>query len=211
MARKTKEAADHTRKAILRAAAKQFAARGYRSVTLSDLAEEVGVTRGAVYGHFANKSDLLAEVFERNREKVHKQLRSLVSIDCGRSPLEDLVRVCRCLLEGGRTSRRRHDYGMPLPISSLRIFLEDSETASRVHVLLDEIREAISEALNNYRSAEVEGSEGFDGSSKSLLIQALIIGLAWLAEADTSTKSNLEQSREVLDFSIRAVVSGSLA
>jgi TetR/AcrR family transcriptional regulator, acrAB operon repressor len=58
MARKTKEDAQATRAAILDAAVQVFSVRGVSRASLADIAKEAGVTRGAIYWHFANKADL---------------------------------------------------------------------------------------------------------------------------------------------------------
>lgn len=58
MARKTKEDAEVTRQNLLGAALKVFSRQGYASARLEDVAEEAGVTRGAIYWHFKNKADL---------------------------------------------------------------------------------------------------------------------------------------------------------
>ncbi|WP_395243471.1 TetR/AcrR family transcriptional regulator [Agromyces sp. MMS24-K17] len=50
------------RDAILRAAATQFAQRGYASVTLEDLGAAVGVSGPAVYRHFPGKAGVLAAI-----------------------------------------------------------------------------------------------------------------------------------------------------
>lgn len=58
MARKTKEDAEVTRQNLLGAALKVFSRQGYTAARLEDVAEEAGVTRGAIYWHFKNKADL---------------------------------------------------------------------------------------------------------------------------------------------------------
>ncbi len=65
MARKTKEDALKTREAILDAAVKVFSVRGVSGSTLADIAKEAGVTRGAIYWHFKNKEDMLADLWEQ--------------------------------------------------------------------------------------------------------------------------------------------------
>lgn len=59
MARKTKEEALKTRETIIDAAVRVFSAKGVSRTTLTDIATEAGVTRGAIYWHFKNKEDLL--------------------------------------------------------------------------------------------------------------------------------------------------------
>lgn len=58
MVRKTKEEAAVTRQRLLDAALKVFSRRGYAAARLEDIADEAGVTRGAIYWHFKNKADL---------------------------------------------------------------------------------------------------------------------------------------------------------
>ncbi|WP_306549482.1 TetR family transcriptional regulator [Desulfobulbus sp.] len=64
MARKTKNDAKTTRNNILDAAARVLLRRGVARTSLIDIAREAGVTRGAIYWHFANKDDLLRTLWE---------------------------------------------------------------------------------------------------------------------------------------------------
>ena len=53
------------REALLRAGTRALNAHGYRSLSLGDVAGELGVTRGAFYYHIADKDALLQGCFER--------------------------------------------------------------------------------------------------------------------------------------------------
>jgi AcrR family transcriptional regulator len=53
-----------TRARLLEAAARVYAARGFAGATLDDVAEEAGLTKGAVYGHFGSKDNLLSALME---------------------------------------------------------------------------------------------------------------------------------------------------
>ena len=64
MARKTKEEALETRNAILDATVRVLAAKGAANASLTDIAREAGVTRGAIYWHFTNKADLLNALWD---------------------------------------------------------------------------------------------------------------------------------------------------
>lgn len=66
MVRKTKEDAELTRKRIVDAARAVFLKRGVSKSTLEHIASEANVTRGAVYWHFENKTD----IFHAIREQV---------------------------------------------------------------------------------------------------------------------------------------------
>lgn len=59
---------EHTKRAILDAALTVFAESGYRSGSLREVAEKVGISEAGLLHHFANKRVLLAEVLELRDE-----------------------------------------------------------------------------------------------------------------------------------------------
>lgn len=64
--RRTKEESEQTRRRILAAARGVFARQGVTRTTLEQIAQAAGVTRGAIYWHFADKTAL----FYAMREQV---------------------------------------------------------------------------------------------------------------------------------------------
>lgn len=54
-----------TKERILRTSLRLFAKRGYDAVSVSDIAGELGVTKGALYRHFKNKRDILDSIIKR--------------------------------------------------------------------------------------------------------------------------------------------------
>ena len=65
MVRKTKEDAELTRQRIIDAARAVFLTRGVSRSTLEHIASEATVTRGAVYWHFKNKTDIFYALRDR--------------------------------------------------------------------------------------------------------------------------------------------------
>lgn len=65
MVRKTKEDANITRQRIINAAREVFLTKGVSRTSLEQIAKHAGVTRGAVYWHFENKSALLHAIREQ--------------------------------------------------------------------------------------------------------------------------------------------------
>lgn len=59
-----------TRERILTVALREFASRGYASVTIEEVAEAAGVTKGAVYHWFADKDDLGRELQHELNERL---------------------------------------------------------------------------------------------------------------------------------------------
>jgi len=66
MVRKTKEDAEITRQCIINAARELFSTNGVSKTSLEKIAKHANVTRGAVYWHFENKTQL----FHAMREQV---------------------------------------------------------------------------------------------------------------------------------------------
>lgn len=63
-----------TRTRVLAAAARVFAQHGYQGASLDQVAADAGLTKGAVYWHFASKSDLFLALMQEN---VSKQLAAM--------------------------------------------------------------------------------------------------------------------------------------
>lgn len=61
--RRTKAEAEETRQSILLAAERVFFEKGVANTSLEDVAAAAGVTRGAIYWHFAHKTDLFLELY----------------------------------------------------------------------------------------------------------------------------------------------------
>ena len=70
MARKTKQQALETRQHILDVAMRLFSQQGVSSTSLAQIAQAAGVTRGAIYWHFKNKSELFSEIWQLSESSI---------------------------------------------------------------------------------------------------------------------------------------------
>src|SRR5437763_15619625 len=68
--RTQRERSDATTNELIAAARELFAAGGYRGTSLDDVVEAVGLTKGAIYHHFASKDELFAAVFENEEQRL---------------------------------------------------------------------------------------------------------------------------------------------
>lgn len=87
--RRTKAEAEATREQLLDAAERLFLARGLAATSLQDIAREAGVTRGALYWHFADKVALAEALFERVDLPLEQALVE-AERDLGADPLAQL-------------------------------------------------------------------------------------------------------------------------
>jgi AcrR family transcriptional regulator len=90
-------AADHTRNAILVAAERLYAERGFADVTLRDIVATAGVNLAAVNYHFGSKDELIAELFVTrslvtNRERLN-ELKAAEEAGGGRASIDAVLRA----------------------------------------------------------------------------------------------------------------------
>ncbi len=88
---------DQTRTAILTAAERLYADRGFGDVTLRDIVAEANVNLAAVNYHFGSKDELIAELFVTrslalNRERM-RELRAAEERGTGRANVADILRA----------------------------------------------------------------------------------------------------------------------
>ncbi|ABD89023.1 TetR/AcrR family transcriptional regulator [Rhodopseudomonas palustris] len=86
-----------TRSAILTAAERLYAARGFADVTLRDIVAEANVNLAAVNYHFGSKDELITELFvsrslATNRERLN-ELKAAELAGGGSAPIEEVLRA----------------------------------------------------------------------------------------------------------------------
>lgn len=79
--RKTKAEAEQTRQDLLNAALEVFFQNGVTNTSLQAIAEQAGVTRGALYWHFKNKEDLFDALFEQHFTPFMQQIEHIFSLN----------------------------------------------------------------------------------------------------------------------------------
>jgi AcrR family transcriptional regulator len=79
---------DGTRRALLDAAAKLIAERGYRGTTVNDVVARAALSKGTFYWHFKSKHDLLLAVLE---DRFDRPVRELAELLASASSREDMA------------------------------------------------------------------------------------------------------------------------
>jgi TetR/AcrR family acrAB operon transcriptional repressor len=104
--RRTKAGAEETRQSILCAAERVFYDKGVAEATLEDVARAAGVTRGAIYWHFANKTELLIALHDCVPLPQEDMLPEEVEANA-RDPLGAMERKCVAWLADIANDERR--------------------------------------------------------------------------------------------------------
>jgi len=79
--RRTKADAAKTRENLLNAGLRVFRQKGYSATRLEDIAQEAGLTRGAIYWHFGNKLELYRALVEECTAKIQKKIGAILSTE----------------------------------------------------------------------------------------------------------------------------------
>ncbi|MFF4011861.1 ScbR family autoregulator-binding transcription factor [Streptomyces sp. NPDC001717] len=164
------ERSERTRRKLVHAGAEWFHRHGYANATLGGIAGSAGVTKGALYFHFASKDELAVAVQERGRALLDESLRALEA--SGLSPLQSLVDATHWL------ARALHDE--PAVPASFRLTKECADTLPS---LTDFHRVWVSAACGLLRRARDAGElrEGCSWESAESLVAATVCGIEVMA------------------------------
>ena len=95
--RQSERSADTTH-ALLTSARALFGKRGYAAVSLNDIVDRAGVTKGALYHHFRDKRALLSAVVAELESELADEIRTVIAeID---DPVVQLQLGCEVFLDG---------------------------------------------------------------------------------------------------------------
>jgi TetR/AcrR family transcriptional repressor of nem operon len=71
--------AEKTKQFIVEKTAPIFNMKGFAGTSLSDITEATGLTKGSIYGNFANKDEIALEVFDYNVSLVNKGMNAIMA------------------------------------------------------------------------------------------------------------------------------------
>jgi TetR/AcrR family acrAB operon transcriptional repressor len=89
MPRKTREEAMHTREKLMESALEVMCEKAYANVSMTEIAERIGYSKGAIYWHFLNKNALLVQLVEN----ACVQIESALAVDCSSTDSYESVRA----------------------------------------------------------------------------------------------------------------------
>jgi TetR/AcrR family transcriptional regulator, transcriptional repressor for nem operon len=138
------KAPERTRSQLLSAAAEEIHARGYHGASLDRIVAVAGVTKGALYHHFADKKALAYAVVDETMRRAIRSLWIDPLAEAG-DPIDNLLAA----LQGGVAwyTDARVRLGCPLHLVSQEMSAIDEGFRTRAHDILSLWRDAIASAL----------------------------------------------------------------
>jgi AcrR family transcriptional regulator len=95
---------------VIEAARDLFVERDYNHVSIEEILERSGVSRGALYHHFPTKLDLFVAVYKASETRVIEQIASRIS--SASTPLEALIDGARAYLRLSETDEEFRRIGL---------------------------------------------------------------------------------------------------
>ncbi|MBC7192984.1 TetR family transcriptional regulator [Marinobacter sp.] len=174
MARKTKAEAENTRQAILDAAEQVFVRKGVAHASLEEIARTAQVTRGAVYWHFQNKSDVFDAMLERVRLPMLEMTESAADEKTG--DLLTLRNLCIYALQT-LVEDKRH-------FRVYKILFHHTESKHSLRLQDETAQEAIDTLTRFFSNHPPRSSLTARQAARSLHTQMLGIYFDWLRNPD---------------------------
>ncbi|MFH1729926.1 MAG: TetR/AcrR family transcriptional regulator [Pseudomonadota bacterium] len=102
--KKTKEEAQKTKEAIIKAASEVFCDHGYASTKLEEIAKKAKLTRGAIYWNFKNKEDLFCTLIDTSFKQIDTSIKPIWESDLG--ALEKFEKTIKTFLKEIKRSNK---------------------------------------------------------------------------------------------------------
>jgi len=161
----TPEHKENTRTKILESAFRLFTMSGFDSITVNEIMNECGLTRGAFYAHFTSKSDLYSEAltFGANGTTLAK-----------RKPQSTSDKEWLCMLLDGYLSLEHVQGRTPCPLAFLATDIVTRNQETRA--IYARIYDGMTKAIVGYARGYMDCDE-----SDILPLTAMIIGAVAIA------------------------------
>ena len=107
MRRSQAERREQTRRQLLSAARRLFAEKGFAATSTPEIVAAAGVTRGALYHHYADKTALFAAVVEEEHLLIAMSINAAADSDEEPGPVKALMAGCDAFLDAMQDRGRR--------------------------------------------------------------------------------------------------------
>lgn len=132
-----------TQRALVAAARKLFAAKGFAATSTPEIVQAAGVTRGALYHHFADKTALFAAVVEEEHLLMAMTINAAAESDDEPGPIKALMAGCDAFLDAMQDEGRRRILLVDAPSVLGREALDAIDARHGLETLICGLRDAM--------------------------------------------------------------------
>lgn len=88
---------------IIEKATEMFMTLGFKSVTMDDIAAEMGISKKTIYAHFSNKETIIAVTTDAIFEQVSHTINCIADLE--KNPIEELYDIKKCVMDHMRNEK----------------------------------------------------------------------------------------------------------
>jgi AcrR family transcriptional regulator len=190
MARVTQAHLDARREDILDAARSLFLNRGFNAVTMQDIADEAGISAGAIYRYYASKDELARAFFAQCVGGGPAELVRQAAPDA--PPVERLKRILAAVRAMWIEHSGEHMIGeLQTTMAAIR---QPDDVGKLVHDAREQLYEAVIEIIEEgQRCGEIDPA--FEPRALAITVNAFVMGIGTIA-----IESGEEQFEEQIDM-----------
>lgn len=172
---------EQTREAIVAAATKLFSRDGIEATSLDRIANEIGLTKGAIYSTFASKDELVEAVATANSVDVHEEKLFDPYI-----PIKEVLRGLAREVLDVRSRFTRHQFAL-----FLELYLYERRHGSWGKRMMEESRAALEKDAPRFEQAMKKRGEKLIVSAAEFFtaLNAIAIGVVLQLERDPESLS----------------------
>ena len=133
------------KESILHKATDLFLTLGFKSVTMDDLAQEMGISKKTIYSHFENKTHLVEECTMNLFWYISKGIDHICSL--GKNPIEELYEIKKFVMLHLKDERSSPQYQLQKYYPKIHRSLRNKQFDAMQDCIIQNLRKGIDEGI----------------------------------------------------------------
>jgi AcrR family transcriptional regulator len=109
---------------IIEAAARLMVQKGIEKTSLSDIANEAGISKGSLYYYYASKDDLIFDITDTHINQISENLFSIIDARRGNADWKDVLKILFERIMAAETRGRLHLYLIQQALNGNELLME---------------------------------------------------------------------------------------
>ena len=130
---------------ILKKAEELFLTFGFKSVTMDDIANKMGISKKTIYAHFNNKTQLVKETTLKVFEKISHGIDCICSLN--KNPIEEIYEIKKLVLEQLKGEKTSPQYQLSKYYPEIHNSLKKKQFDIMQDCVIENITKGVSQGL----------------------------------------------------------------
>jgi predicted transcriptional regulator len=126
---------------VLEKATELFLTLGVKSVTMDDLANEMGISKKTIYNHFENKTKLIEEITTHLFCSISAGIDTICALD--KNPIEELLEIKKFVMQHLRDEKSSPQYQLQKYYPKIYASIRTKQYEMMQHCVVNNVRKGI--------------------------------------------------------------------